>query len=416
MTHDFPKIRYLQITQIPFVRLDEGVLTDSAWARNLKHLAASTCPIRVVAPEVPQRETLRKKVVNPTIIYPDSGITYVGIPPLSSSFDYFTLAKIRGILHQEVMQADFIESSNFSPPYLGLLYAHKLAVSHRKKTSFVIHEDLYDELYWEWNSPKLNPFEKWLKSKILAHMKNRVLAAASSASLTFLYSPSASSTLRFDNPNCVVLRNVTHQAEDVISQEDFKRKCHDIVSGIPLQIITTSSHHPIKGLDFLIRAVAQLKKQGIWVTVKLYGEGPESAELKTLAAYLNIADRIVFPGMLPHGKEVFKMIGKAHISVMPHRSDNFEGAFYDAMAGATPVVAFQNPASAEILRDNVDSVLVPLDNVIALSLAIEQLHHNRSRLVELSTAARERALAETQRIWQEYRAERIKELFVRGTL
>jgi glycosyltransferase involved in cell wall biosynthesis len=95
---------------------------------------------------------------------------------------------------------------------------------------------------------------------------------------------------------------------------------------------------------------------------------------------------------------------------MPHRTTDFGRAFFDAMAGGAPVVAFRTAASVETVRDGVDGLLAPLDDVEGLAAVIEQFHRDRAFLARAAEAARARALVDTRGAWHQFRAERIRAL------
>jgi len=147
------------------------------------------------------------------------------------------------------------------------------------------------------------------------------------------------------------------------------------------------------------------------VEVRLFGSGEQQNSLKALAAGLSVADRVKFPGSLPPGRAVYRAIGEGHIFAMPHRTTDFGRAFFDAMAGGTPVIAFRTPASLETVRDGVDGLLASLDDVESLAAAVQRFHTDRPLLLRCSQAARERALCNTRSEWYRLRDEWTRSLF-----
>jgi glycosyltransferase involved in cell wall biosynthesis len=96
---------------------------------------------------------------------------------------------------------------------------------------------------------------------------------------------------------------------------------------------------------------------------------------------------------------------------MPHRTTDFGRAFYDAMAGGTPVLAFRNPASLDTVRDGVDGFLAPPDDVEGLAAILRRLHCDRALLIRTSHAARDRGLSNTRSQWFSLRAGWVRTLF-----
>jgi len=401
-------MRYLQVTHIPFRRTAEGkIATDALWANDLRAVSASIGPIVVAAPEQQEHETW-----GPTeaVFEPEGPISFIGFPPMRGKRDLWRLIEIRKILRREVKRADLVHTSNLFPPYLGLLYAHRLAVREGKKTVFAVAEDYADMLGWEWVRLARGRMERWRRRRTLQKMDRLVKKAASQASLTFLFTPAAVAQFRLIVPEGVAVRDTTHREEDVISEKELKEKCRRLLKKRPLKLLSACRHKPLKGGDYLIRAVSLLKERGVEVEAALYGRGPMTEEWKRLAKALHVSDRISFPGAVVP-EEIYSKTAQADLFIMPHRTSDFARAFYDAMVGAAPVVAFETIASSGTVRNRIDGVLAPLDNAVALALAIEGLHRDREQIVKMASAARERALAETQKIWHGYRAGRIRELF-----
>jgi L-malate glycosyltransferase len=119
---------------------------------------------------------------------------------------------------------------------------------------------------------------------------------------------------------------------------------------------------------------------------------------------------VVFPGALPPGPEMYQAIAAGHLFAMPHRTTDFGRAFFDAMAGATPVVAFRTAASVDTVRDGVDGLIVPLDDVEGLAAALRRFDRDRALLIRAAHEARTRALTNTRSAWYQYRAEWTREL------
>ena len=82
------------------------------------------------------------------------------------------------------------------------------------------------------------------------------------------------------------------------------------------------------------------------------------------------------------------------------------------MAGGAPVIAFRTPASLETVRDGVDGLLAPLDDIEGLADTIRRFHEDRALLARCAVAARERALRNTRSAWYRLRADWTRALFL----
>ncbi|MBX7219058.1 MAG: glycosyltransferase [Blastocatellia bacterium] len=405
-------MKYLIVTHIPFqvVPGTQNIVIDGLWERDLAGLVASIGPISVAAPEIPQTGTMQTWGPTSVTVGPDFGVRFVGFPPLGSRLDFWKWPLTWRILKREVAAADLIHTSNFFPPYLGLSYAHREAVKLGKKTLFVIAEDFYDMLEWEWVRTSSSPAQYQSRLRTLKKLERLVGETAATASLTFLHTPAAVQRFRNVTQNGIAIRQPGHETDEVISLEQLEAKCRLLRQGAPLHLIAACRHKALKGLDFLIRAMSLLEQTGVRVEATLYGQGEDTEKLKALAAALGIAEQVRFPGALPPGKAIYAAIQTGHLFAMPHRTTDFGRAFFDAMAGGTPVLAFRTPASIDTVRDQIDGFLAPLDDVEGLAAAIRYCHEHREKLIAASHEARHRALINTRSLWFKLRTEWVKQI------
>lgn len=148
-----------------------------------------------------------------------------------------------------------------------------------------------------------------------------------------------------------------------------------------------------KGFDYLLRAAYELKTCGFNVEVELVGDGPERTVLETLGKELGITDRVRFSGWLSPD-QVRSVMRQAAVLVHPSSGlgDAVPTVIKEAMALGTPVIASNVAGIPELLDDGRCGILVPPQNVDALSDAIKAL---------LVAPATRRAYAETARKYAE---------------
>jgi len=144
-----------------------------------------------------------------------------------------------------------------------------------------------------------------------------------------------------------------------------------------------------KGFDVLINAFARCaSKHSEWNLV-IIGEGPELERLEAIADHLNIGSRVRFTGRLTNPLEI---LSRADLFVLSSRYEGFPNALIEAMACRLPVISSDCPSGPrEIIRDGVDGVLVPPDDITELAAAMGRLmgdwrerHRLSSRAVEIS--------------------------------
>ncbi len=395
--------RYLLVTHIPFARDAAGQpVTDGLWVRDLVGLAESVGSVRVVAPEVP-REALTTWGPTACAFPGHAPVEFRGFPFLRSRRDLWKWPAIRAVLREEVKAASLVHTSHLFRPWLGLAYAHDLAVKLGKKTIFVVAEDFRDIQTWEWIRCSKG-FERLRRERTLRAIEKRVTRSASTASLTFLHTPAAVERYRLDAKQAVAIRQPGHTREEVISSEALRARVATLSENRPLRLVAACRHVGLKGLDMLVQAISLLADRGIPVSATLYGGGPESESLRSLASRLGVAQRIKMPGPLPAGAELNEALRRADLFLMPHRTTDFGRAFFDAMAAGLPVLAFRTPASIDTVYEGLDGFLAPLDDINGLAERIAGLHRNRHLLAAASHGARARALENTRAEWFRLRA------------
>jgi glycosyltransferase involved in cell wall biosynthesis len=405
-------MRYLLITPIAYAPAGDGsAVMSSLWVEDLKGLISSIGHIVVAAPQLASVKNLQGWGPGTAVLSPSDGATFVALPVHKGRFDLGFAWRVRRALRPAVLNADIVHTSNFFGPYTSLYYGHDLATRLHKKTLFVVAEDFYDMLNWEWVRTTRNPVQRFRRKRMLQVLDHKVRKRVASASLTFLHTPAAVERYREYAANGVAIRQPVHERSEVISAELFGVKCNRIRSGSPLKLVAACRMESLKGVDFMLRAIALLKERGIAVEASLYGSGKLLESYKQLARRLGVADIAQFPGSVEPGEPLRSALGVAEIFLMPHLTSDFGRAFFDAMAAGTPVIAFRSIASQDTVRDRVDGLLVANANVESLADGLSQFDADRDFLVRCAEAARSRAQVNTKSDWNRFRAQLIREMF-----
>jgi glycosyltransferase involved in cell wall biosynthesis len=403
-------MRYVLITSIPFGRQNGSLVIDGLWAEDLKALAVAAGHVTVAAPEFKAEELKSWGPALATLTDQDQ-ISFVSLPKYSSRFNLNNFMRSRRILHDAVSDADVVHSSNLFWPYTFLYYGHDVAIRLKRKTVFVVAEDFYDMQVWGWLRSESNLLKRWRARRTILQQDRQVRKRVQSSSLTFLHTPAAVARYREYAANAVAIRQPMHEEEDVISLECFQAKCTSIRKNDPLILCAACRLEPLKGVDFMVRAVAILKQRGIFVRARFYGRGEQLTSLKRIARRLGVEDQVSFPGSLAPMGVLRDALAEGHLFLMPHLTSDFGRAFFDAMAAGSPVIAFRSLASEDTVRHEVDGLITPNADDEGLADGIARFHHDREMLVRAALAARTRALENTKSFWNRYRLQMIHGLF-----
>jgi len=145
--------------------------------------------------------------------------------------------------------------------------------------------------------------------------------------------------------------------------------------------------HRNKGIDLLIRAASSIPELFIWIA----GEGPERANLEQLSRELGISDRVRFLGWRSDRAALY---AAADLCVYPSREEPFGNVVVEAWSCGTPLVTTATAGPSWLTRNNEDALVVPVENVEALTIAIRSLLTSRELRERLVLAGKRRVADE----------------------
>jgi glycosyltransferase involved in cell wall biosynthesis len=153
------------------------------------------------------------------------------------------------------------------------------------------------------------------------------------------------------------------------------------------RIISLGRLIPIKGFDRLIKAFSNIASSYPEWLLEIWGDGPSRIELNNTILSLHLEDRIKMPGIT---KDPYQELSKSDLFVMSSHTEGFPMALCEAMACGLPVIRFDCPSGPrEIIRDGMDGILVPNDDIDALAKAMANLIENPDIRDQLAHNARD---------------------------
>jgi glycosyltransferase involved in cell wall biosynthesis len=113
-----------------------------------------------------------------------------------------------------------------------------------------------------------------------------------------------------------------------------------------------------KGIEYLIQAMPKIKEEHPEVKLHIVGEGNVEQNLKDLATKLEIEDKVIFHGYLPH-ENLATMYRKSSVFILPSVcKENAPNAIIEAMSQRTPVITTNIGGQAELVENGVNGLLV----------------------------------------------------------
>ena len=126
-----------------------------------------------------------------------------------------------------------------------------------------------------------------------------------------------------------------------------------------------------KGFDLLIKAFATVVPAFPDWKLMIWGEGPERASLERLRVAVGLKDQVLLPGV---SEQPGGWIEGADAFVLSSRYEGWGNVLLEAMASGLPVVSFNcNWGPSEMIEDGIDGLLVPLEDLTALSKALAKI-------------------------------------------
>lgn len=173
---------------------------------------------------------------------------------------------------------------------------------------------------------------------------------------------------------------------DIFYPDNLKLSNQDGIKRILVVALLTK----VKGIDYLLQALAIVKHQGIKFFLLVAGDGPDRSELSSLAYRLGISERISFLGNRTK-PEIADLMRQADFLALTSRWDNNPVVVLEAMASGIPVLASQIGGIPEVVTSK-QGILVKVGDIgdITEKLGYMLLHSQEYSSDQISAYARSR--------------------------
>ena len=161
----------------------------------------------------------------------------------------------------------------------------------------------------------------------------------------------------------------------------------------PPRLLYAGNLVPSKGVDILLRAVAELTRQGVACQLKILGEGPARSELESLARDLGIGSRTVWSDFVPQARMASEY-GASTVTVLPSRG-HAEGlglSLVEALLAGSAVVGTAAGGIPEVVVHEQTGLLARDGDPTDLAIQLERLLTDAPLRERLTRAGKEHVL------------------------
>lgn len=155
------------------------------------------------------------------------------------------------------------------------------------------------------------------------------------------------------------------------------------VKKIPNSILFVGRLDKRKGVEYLIRAVKNVKDEIPDVKLYIIGDGDLKANLQKLAREEGVDNAVIFLGRVP-SDELIKWYNSVEVFVLPSKFEGFGIVCIEAMACGTPVIGARVPGIVDIIEHGKTGLLVHPQNSKELGEAIKLILNDKKLRKKMS--------------------------------
>lgn len=225
----------------------------------------------------------------------------------------FGLACFRMLKYDfDVLEADHI-------PFFQVLVL-RLVTAIKRKPLVVTWHEVWGRAYWRQYLGRLGLLA-WLIEELAMRAPDHIIAASPQTAERLRKSVGMACPITVV-PNGIDLDEVASAYPDPVATD--------------VTVVGRLISH--KRVDMLFEAIAKLRAEGLALTCRVIGYGPEQEDLHELAERLAIGDLVEFRHDVAEQKDVFGMLKAAKVCVFPSAREGFGIAVLEALACGVPVI------------------------------------------------------------------------------
>tara|TARA_B100001057_G_scaffold282113_2_gene282460 strand:+ start:2822 stop:4069 length:1248 start_codon:yes stop_codon:yes gene_type:complete len=161
------------------------------------------------------------------------------------------------------------------------------------------------------------------------------------------------------------------------------------IQKIPFKLVTVASADvPLKGLDYLLKALSDLVKVYPDISLSIIGEQKTGGHTERLIKKLNLEKRVNFFSNLTQ-EELRITYCRAELAIIPSLYEGFGFAAIEAMACGVPLISTSGGALPEVIKDA--GIIIPPKNVKEIYNSIDLLLSSPDKAKDFAEKALKRA-------------------------
>lgn len=151
-------------------------------------------------------------------------------------------------------------------------------------------------------------------------------------------------------------------------------------------LTTVARFYEVKGYDFLLEALKELKKFNFNFKAILVGDGSDLIRIKEKSKRLGLDDNIIFTG---YREDIPLILTASDIYLSPSKSEAISFSILEALSCKVPVVATEVGGVPEIFNKGKCGILVPYGEAKRFAESIYDLYNNKVKYYEIQQNVRD---------------------------
>lgn len=184
----------------------------------------------------------------------------------------------------------------------------------------------------------------------------------------------------------------------------------DEVGQFDPEILIVGNLLPSKGHELVLRALGNLRPSFPQLRCRIIGEGPDRAQLETLARNLGIERQVQFVGR-QNRTEVAEAMRRCSVFVLPSRNEGLGCVYLEAMSCGKPVIACRGQGIDEVIEHGANGWLIPVEGLEQLVQGLSALLGSSELRARIGMAARQTVL---EKLTLSYQAQHLARIYREG--